>query len=83
MKAFTLIVRILLIIGGLGILIIYPIMIENIDNDALFQPLFVIMKVTAVMTMIGLLGNLARALLLLYQESVKNKNHKETNDLDA
>lgn len=83
MKAFTSIVRILLIIGGLGILIIYPIMIENIDNDTLFQPLFVIMKVTVVLTMIGLLGNLARALLLLYQESVKNENHKETNDLDA
>ena len=39
MKAFTIIVRTLLIIGGLGILIVYPIMIKNIDNDTLYQTL--------------------------------------------
>ena len=73
MKAFTIIVRTLLIIGGLGILIFYPIMIENIDNDSLFQTLSVVTKISAVTALIGLWGNLFRALLLLRQEEVKKQ----------
>jgi len=76
MKVFTIIVRILLIIGGLGILIIYPIMIENIDNDSLYQTLLVISKISVVTAAIGLFGNLFRALLLLHQEEVKKRDRK-------
>lgn len=73
MKAFTIIVRTLLIIGGLGILIVYPIMIENIDNDSLYRTLFVVTKISVVTAAIGLFGNLFRALLLLHQDEVKSK----------
>ena len=76
MKVFTIIVRILLIIGGLAILIIYPIMIENIDNDSLYQTLLVISKISVVTAAIGVCGNLFRALLLLHQEEVKNEIEK-------
>ena len=76
MKVFTIIVRILLIIGGLGILIVYPIMIENIDNDSLYQTLLVISKISVVTAGIGLFGNLFRALLLLHQEEVKKQDSK-------
>ena len=76
MKVFTIIVRILLIIGGLGILIIYPIMIENIDNDSLYQTLLVISKISVVTAAIGLFGNLFRALILLHQEEVKKQDRK-------
>ena len=73
MKAFTIIVRTLLIIGGLGILIVYPVMIENIDNDALYRTLSVVTEISAVTAAIGLFGNLFRALLLLHQEEKKRK----------
>lgn len=73
MKAFTIIVRTLLIIGGLGILIVYPIMIENIDNDTLYQTLFIVSKISVAAVAIGLFGNLFRALLLLHQEETKKK----------
>ena len=73
MKVFTIIVRTLLILGGLGILIVYPIMIENIDNDALYRTLSVVMKISVVTAAIGLYGNLFRALLLLHQEEVKKQ----------
>ena len=73
MKAFTIIVRTLLIIGGLGILIAYPIMIENIDNDALYRTLSVVTKISVAAAAIGLFGNLFRALLLLHQEETKKK----------
>lgn len=66
MKVFTIIVRMLLIFGGLGILIVYPIMIKNIDNDSLYQTLFVISKISVVTAAIGLFGNLFRALFLLH-----------------
>ena len=79
MKVFTIIVRTLLIIGGLGILIVYPIMIENIDNDALYRNLFVVTKISVVAAAIGLFGNLFRALILLHQDEVqkqeKNNDH--------
>ena len=77
MKMFTIIVRILLIIGGLGILIIYPIMIENIDNDSLYQTLLVISRISVVTAAIGLFGNLFRALILLHQEAKKQDSKKE------
>lgn len=77
MKAFTITVRTLLIIGGLGILIVYPIMIENIDNDSLYQTLFVITKISVVITAIGLFGNLIRALLLLHQEDAKKQENNK------
>ena len=73
MKAFTIIVRTLLIIGGLGILIAYPIMIENIDNDALYRTLSIVTKISVAAAAIGLFGNLFRALLLLHQEEVKKQ----------
>ena len=73
MKVFTIIVRTLLILGGLGILIVYPIMIENIGNDALYRTLSVVMKISVVTAAIGLYGNLFRALLLLHQEEVKKQ----------
>lgn len=79
MKVFTIIVRTLLIIGGLGILIVYPIMIENIDNEALYRILFVVTKISVVAAAIGLFGNLFRALILLHQDEVqkqeKNNDH--------
>lgn len=68
MKAFTIIVRILLIIGGLGIFIFFPIMIKNIDNDAVFQNLNIIVKVSVVMTSFGLIGGVIRAFLLILQD---------------
>jgi|LSQX01.2.fsa_nt_gb NADH:ubiquinone oxidoreductase subunit 6 (subunit J) len=68
MKAFTIIVRILLIIGGLGIFIFFPIMIKNIDNDAVFQNLNIIVKVSVVMTSFGLIGGVIRAFLLIIQD---------------
>ena len=74
MKVFTIIVRMLLIFGGLGILIVYPIMIKNIDNASLYQTLFVISKISVVIAAIGLFGNLFRALFLLHQEEVKKQN---------
>ena len=74
MKAFTIIVRTLLIIGGLGILIVYPVMIENIDNDALYRTLSVVTKISVVTAAIGLFGNLFRALLLLHQEEKRENN---------
>ena len=74
MKVFTIIVRMLLIFGGLGILIVYPIMIKNIDNDSLYQTLFVISKISVVTAAIGLFGSLFRALFLLHQEEVKKQN---------
>jgi len=68
MKAFTIIVRILLIIGGLGIFIFFPIMIKNIDNDAVFQNLNIIVKVSVVMASLGLIGGVIRAFLLILQD---------------
>ena len=53
-------------------------MIENIDNDSLYQTLFVITKISVVITAIGLFGNLIRALLLLHQEDAK----KQENNMD-
>lgn len=73
MRVFTIIIRTLLIIGGLGILIVYPIMIENIDNDALYRILSVVTKISVVTAAIGLFGNLFRALLLLHQEEAKKQ----------
>lgn len=73
MKTFTIIIRTLLIIGGLGILIVYPIMIKNIDNDALYSTLYVVTQISVVLAAIGLFGNLFRALILLHQEEVENK----------
>ena len=68
MKAFTIIVRILLIIGGLGIFIFFPIMIKHIDNDAVFQNLNIIVKVSVVMTSFGLIGGVIRAFLLIIRD---------------
>ena len=78
MRVFTIIIRTLLIIGGLGILIVYPIMIENIDNDALYRILSVVTKISVVTAAIGLFGNLFRALLLLHQEEAKK--HEKNNE---
>ena len=78
MRVFTIIVRTLLIIGGLGILIVYPIMIENIDNDELYRTLSVVTKISVVAAAIGLFGNLFRALLLLHQEEIKK--HEKNNE---
>ena len=77
MKAFTIIVRTLLIIGGLGILIVYPIMIKNIDNDTLYQTLSIVSKISVVVAAIGLFGNLIRALLLLHQEDAKKQENNK------
>ena len=73
MRVFTIIIRTLLIIGGLGILIVYPIMIENIDNDALYRTLSVVTKISVATAAIGLFGNLFRALLLLRHAEVKKQ----------
>lgn len=48
-------------------------MIENMDNDTLYQTLSVVTKISVVAAAIGLFGNLFRALLLLYQEEVKKQ----------
>lgn len=73
MKAFAIVVRTLLVTGGLGILVFYPVMIKNISNDGLFQTLSVITRVSVVMAGVGMAGNLVRALLLLFQECSKRR----------
>ena len=78
MRAFTIIVRTLLIIGGLGILIFYPIMIKNIANDALFQPLSVVTNISIVAALTGLVGNLVRALLLLCKKETQKQEQNNT-----
>ena len=73
MKALTMVVRILLIVGGLGVLIFYPIMFKNIDNDTMFSWLNAVSTVSAVMAGIGLFLGFVRAILLLAQSEQNKK----------
>ena len=73
MKALTITVRILLIAGGLGVLIFYPIMFKNIDNDAMFSWLNAVTTASAVMVGIGLSLGFIRAILLLSQSEQNKK----------
>lgn len=68
MKVFTTIIRTFLIVGGIGILILFPIMVEMLENDAVFHILNVLVKVSVAMIAVGLFGGLIRALILVFQD---------------
>ncbi len=68
MKVFTTIIRILLIVGSLGILIFAPLMIKNIADDTLFQTFKAMTKVSGATLISGMILNCIRALILLSQK---------------
>ena len=73
MKALTITILTLLIVGGFGFVIIYPIMLHNIDNDVLFGNLLAAEKILGTMALIGMIGNVVRLVILSCREK---SNHK-------
>ena len=73
MKALTITILTLLIVGGFGFVIIYPIMLQNIDNNVLFGNLLAAEKILGTMALIGMIGNVVRVVILSCQEK---SNHK-------
>lgn len=72
MKAFTVVTNLLIFVGGIGLLILCPMLFEDIANDAIYYKMLTAAKILSALLITGMFGNAVYCIIRAYKKRKGN-----------